>query len=114
MVLTKLNIRSPVLLLDCIRSVSYTHLDVYKRQILPIPVLMIQLRTNGVYINHRFPIFRASFTRRWAVFLRYRAAVLSAVPPSRKASANMLPLRIALLIPSKELGLIKPAASPIR
>ena len=79
------------------------------------PVFIIRCLTHGVYINHRFFVFRKSFIFRPKAFRLYAAEILlSQVPALLKARASIWPLFIALLIPSKELGLMNPAASPIR
>ena len=59
-------------------------------------------------------IFRAIFSLNFLVFFLYERVISSFEPPSAIASAKRLPLRIAELIPSKELALISPAASPRR
>ena len=69
-------------------------------------------RSNWLYINGHFKTFKNSLSLILKVFRLY--FLLKSPFFSLKILLRYFALFIALLIPSKELGLINPAASPIR
>ena len=73
---------------------------------------MMSLRTAGQYINGSFSALSLSFIRIGSVFDLY--ARFGDLCPEFKTSASRWALFMAKLTPSRELGLIKPAASPIK
>ena len=73
---------------------------------------MTSRRKNGKNIKGHFKSLPESFQRIFRVACRYLFPGLEDWP--FKIFAKTWPLLIPLLIPSKELGLINPAASPIK
>ena len=69
---------------------------------------------NGEQSIHLFIILVKSFNLSFKAFLLYVFCIFLILVQFVKDEASILPLSIALLIPSKELELIKPAASPNR
>lgn len=82
-------------------------------EMLANPLCITQRRKNGWYINGHFINLLHSLSRNPRVPRAYRrcSAALGAVP---RAAANFCALIMALEMPSKLLGLMSPAASPIR
>ena len=74
------------------------------------PDFITSFRRNGAYINGHFTVFKNMPKRSFRVFFLYSFNGFSVFSASASASAEY----IALLIPSSELGLINPAASPIK
>ena len=76
------------------------------------PLFITNFRRNDWYINGHFRTLKKIFSRIFLVFalyFRFKSPVLAFNTWLRSSA-----LLIAELIPSNELGLIKPAASPIR
>ena len=76
-----------------------------------MPDFITAARRRGLYINGHFRFFIRSFNFKGSRFELY---FLRVFPRLLKALLKATALFIALLIPSNELGLISPAASPIR
>ena len=81
---------------------------------LPIPLFIIINLNKGEQRICRLTIFNVSFVRSESVFRLYLLVIDLLFGYSSKHSARSFPLWMATLIPSNELALIKPAASPIR